>query len=63
MRRPHEFRQYTSFAFTSRLIDAGVDVPVGSVGDGDDNAPTETTSGLYKTEKIHDVHRDILAAT
>ena len=45
--------QYTSFAFTSRLIDAGVDASVGSVGDGYDNALAETTIGLYKTEKIN----------
>jgi putative transposase len=44
--------QYTSFAFTSRLIDAGVDASVGSVGDGYDNALAESTIGLYKTEKI-----------
>jgi putative transposase len=45
--------QYTSFAFTSRLIEAGVDASVGSVGDGYDNALAETTIGLFKTEKIH----------
>lgn len=45
--------QYLSFAFTSRLIDAGVDPSVGSVGDGYDNALAETTIGLFKTEKIH----------
>jgi putative transposase len=45
--------QYTSFAFTSRLIEAGVDPSVGSVGDGYDNALAETTIGLFKTEKIH----------
>jgi putative transposase len=45
--------QYTSFAFTSRLIDAGVDASVGSIGDGYDNALAETTIGLFKTEKIH----------
>jgi putative transposase len=45
--------QYTSFAFTRRLIDAGVDASVGSVGDGYDNALAETTIGLYKTEKIN----------
>jgi putative transposase len=44
--------QYLSFAFTSRLVDAGVDPSVGSVGDGYDNALAETTIGLYKTEKI-----------
>ncbi len=45
--------QYTSFAFTGRLIEAGVDASVGSVGDGYDNALAETTIGLFKTEKIH----------
>jgi putative transposase len=45
--------QYTSFAFTTRLIEAGVDASVGSVGDAYDNALAETTIGLYKTEKIH----------
>jgi putative transposase len=44
--------QYTSFAFTRRLIDEGVDPSVGSVGDGYDNALAETTIGLFKTEKI-----------
>jgi putative transposase len=53
LRRPLESAQYTSFAFTSRLIDAGVDASVGSVGDGYDNALAETTIGLYRTEKIH----------
>jgi putative transposase len=53
LQRPDESGQYTSFAFTSRLIDAGVDASVGSVGDGYDNALAETTIGLYKTEKIH----------
>jgi len=45
--------KYGSFAFTSRLLDAGIDASVGSVGDGYDNALAETTIGLYKTEKIH----------
>jgi putative transposase len=53
LRRPIDSTQYTSFAFTSRLIDAGVDASVGTVGDGYDNALAETTIGLYKTEKIH----------
>ena len=44
--------QYTSFAYTQRLIDAGVDASVGSVGDAYDNALAETTIGLFKTEKI-----------
>jgi putative transposase len=45
--------QYTSFAFTTRLVDAGVDSSVGSVGDAYDNALAETTIGLYKAEKIN----------
>ena len=45
--------QYTSFAFTTRLVEAGVDASVGSVGDAYDNALAETTIGLYKTEKIN----------
>jgi putative transposase len=47
--------QYTSVAFSQRLIDAGVDASIGSVGDAYDNALAETTIGLYKTEVIdHD---------
>jgi putative transposase len=44
--------QYTSFAFTSRLIEAGVDPSVGSVGDAYDNALAESQIGTYKTELI-----------
>ncbi|WP_179747618.1 IS3 family transposase [Microlunatus parietis] len=44
--------QYTSFAFTSRLIEAGVDPSVGSVGDAYDNALAESQIGLYKSEMI-----------
>jgi putative transposase len=44
--------QYTSFAFTTRLIEAGVDPSVGSVGDAYDNALAETQIGLYKAELI-----------
>jgi len=45
--------QYTSFAFTQRLIDAGADPSIGTVGDGYDNAVAESTIGLYKTELIN----------
>ena len=45
--------QYTSIAFTSRLVDAGVDPSVGSVGDAYDNALAESTIGSYKTELIN----------
>jgi len=44
--------QYTSIAFTTRLLDAGVDASVGSVGDAYDNALAETTVGSFKTELI-----------
>lgn len=44
--------QFTSFAFTKRLIDAGADASIGSVGDAYDNALAESTIGLYKTELI-----------
>lgn len=44
--------QYTSFAFTSRLIEAGADPSVGSVGDAYDNALAESQIGAYKTELI-----------
>ena len=53
MRRSVEPKQYTSFAFTQRLIDAGADPSIGSVGDGYDNALAESTIGLYKTELIN----------
>lgn len=44
--------QYTSFAFTTRLLEAGVDASVGSVGDAYDNALAESQIGIYKTELI-----------
>jgi putative transposase len=44
--------QYTSFAFTHRLTEAGVDPSIGSVGDAYDNALAESQIGLFKTELI-----------
>jgi putative transposase len=44
--------QYTSVAFTQRLLDEGVDPSVGSVGDAIDNALAETTVGSFKNELI-----------
>ena len=44
--------QYTSVAFTARLLDHGVDPSVGSVGDAYDNAMAETTVGSFKNELI-----------
>ncbi len=45
--------QYLSIRYTERLTQAGVEPPVGSVGDSYDNALAETIIGLYKTEVIH----------
>jgi putative transposase len=47
-----ELAQYVSFAFTERLVEAGVDPSVGSVGDAYDNALAESQIGLYKAELI-----------
>ncbi|MEG9227288.1 IS3 family transposase [Aeromicrobium sp. Sec7.5] len=44
--------QYVSFAFTERLVEAGVDPSVGSVGDAYDNALAESQIGLFKSELI-----------
>lgn len=44
--------QYTSIAFTDRLIDAGIDASIGATGNSYDNALAETINGLYKTELI-----------
>ena len=44
--------QYTSIAFTERLVEAGVDASVGTVGDAYDNALAESHMGLYKSELI-----------
>jgi transposase InsO family protein len=59
--------QYLSIRYTGRLALAGIERPVGSVGDPYDNAPSrqialqspvrqclaETINGLYKAEVIH----------
>ena len=52
--------QYTSIAFTERLITAGIDASVGTVGDAYDNALAESQIGLYKSELIncHGPYRD-----
>jgi transposase InsO family protein len=44
--------QYLSIRYTERLAEAGAVTSVGSRGDSFDNAPAETTIGLYKTEVI-----------
>jgi transposase InsO family protein len=45
-------RQYVSIRYTERLIGAGIEPSVGSVGDSYDNALAETVIGLFKTEVI-----------
>jgi transposase InsO family protein len=44
--------QYLSIRYTERLVEAGLEPSVGSVGDSYDNALAETIFGLYKTELI-----------
>ena len=44
---------YPAIRCSDRLIEAGVEASVGSVGDAYDNAMAETVNGLYKTELIH----------
>ncbi len=41
-----------SIKYTERLVEAGIEPSVGSVGDSYDNALAETIIGLYKTEVI-----------
>ena len=45
--------QYLSIRYSERLIEAGAQPSVGSVGDSYDNALAETIIGLYKSEVIH----------
>jgi putative transposase len=42
-----------SIKYTERLVDAGIDPSVGSVGDSYDNALAESVIGLFKTEVIY----------
>lgn len=44
--------QYTSFAYTDRLHEAGIAPSVGSVGDAFDNAMAESLNGSYKWELV-----------
>lgn len=45
--------QYTSLAFSQKLVDHGIAGSIGRVGTAHDNALMESTIGLYKTELIH----------
>jgi putative transposase len=44
--------QYVAILYTERLLEAGIEPSVGSVGDSYDNALAETVIGLFKTEVI-----------
>ena len=44
--------QYLSIRYTERLLEAGIESSVGSVGDSYDNALAETIIGLFKSEII-----------
>ena len=44
--------QYVSIRYTERLVEAGIEPSVGSVGDSYDNALAETVIGLFKAEVI-----------
>lgn len=44
--------QYLSIRYSERLVEAGINASVGSVGDGYDNALAETINGLFKAEVI-----------
>ena len=43
---------YLSIRYTERLLEAGIESSVGSVGDSYDNALAETIIGLFKSEII-----------
>ena len=45
--------QYVSIRYTERLVEAGIEPSVGSVGDSYDNALAETINGLFKAEVVH----------
>ena len=45
--------QYTSLAFTEKLLDLGLAPSIGRVGTAYDNALIESTIGSYKTELVH----------
>jgi putative transposase len=45
--------QYTSFAFSQRLVDTGITASLGSVGDSFDNAMAESWFGTIKVELLY----------
>jgi putative transposase len=52
LRRPLESAQHLSIRGTERLLEAGIEPSVGSVGDSHDNALAGTINGLFETEVV-----------
>ncbi len=52
LRRPVESAQFTSIRYGERLAELGAVPSIGSIGDSYDNALTEATNSLYKSELI-----------
>ena len=44
--------QYTAIRYTDRLVEAGFNASIGTVGDSYDNAMAESVNGLYKAELV-----------
>jgi putative transposase len=44
--------QYTAICYTDRLVEAGFNASIGTVGDSYDNAMAESVNGLYKAELV-----------
>src|SRR5512133_2018783 len=53
LRPPLEPKQYTALRFTQRLIDAGAQPSMGSVGDSFDNALAESFFSTLKVELVY----------
>lgn len=54
LRPPLEITQYTSLAFTEKLLELGLAGSIGRLGTAYDNALIEkSTISLYKTELVH----------
>lgn len=45
--------QYVSIRYTKHLVEAGIELSIGSSGDSYDNALAETINGLYTAEVVH----------
>ena len=50
---PPIYSPFVPIRYTERLVEAGIELSVGSCSDSYDNALTEAIKGQYKTELIH----------